>query len=233
MEETTPTIEKTSFLVEALSLNKKLNLKFLGCCKFFAIKSNTKFYGKQNLFTTPWFWFLKTWKFHIDKHKILLNVWMVNHNEHETTQIPFYTRLRLVMINLLLLESKLHLNLTLFFQIFLSYGLHNAWYIIMLWRLQVIDSKFFVFFLFLFQIFLSLLRFEFRFCFKIFWGFLESFVFLSLSKSQSVLCLFFIFSFLKSFIFFSLFSTFFLNLNFFYLFMFLVSFFLFVFLFLF
>jgi hypothetical protein len=56
LEERTWTIEKTSFVVGTLSLNKNLNLKFLRCCKFLAIKFDTKFYGKQNLnFTTPWF----------------------------------------------------------------------------------------------------------------------------------------------------------------------------------
>jgi hypothetical protein len=61
----------------------------------------------------------------------LVNVWMVNHNEHETTQIPICLGLELVMINLLLLESKVYLILTFLFQPFLNYDLHNARYIIM------------------------------------------------------------------------------------------------------
>jgi hypothetical protein len=47
LEETTWTIEKTSFLVGALSLEKKLNLKVLGYCKFFAIKSNQNFMANK------------------------------------------------------------------------------------------------------------------------------------------------------------------------------------------
>ncbi len=131
------------------------------------------------------------------------------------------------MINLFLLRSKLHSNLTLLFQKHLSYDLHNAWYIIMLWRLQVVDSKFFVFFLFLFQNFLSLLRFKFWFCFFCFFWVLRVSC-LSLSFQIQIFFMSFLCPFVLKF-----FKSFFLNLSLFYLSMFLVFIYIYIFLFLF